>query len=132
MSHCPSCQAGAICPGASVSESEAFNREKHNVVVRQCCDLIDEKRELERKLAEAEETMRDVAHVVENFSAISSPLYQIRERIRSTLSDVPRTAFPATPVGLHANTDARAWADHFTECTAVNPSIAEIGVVNGW
>ena len=127
MSHCPSCQDSSVCPGCE-SESAEFIREQLNVVVRQSCDLIDEKRELQRQLYEAHETMRDILHVVENFSGISSPLYQIRERVRAALAcseqHTEPAQFPQAPPMLHLNTDARAWADHFTECTAVKPSIA--------
>ena len=50
MSHCPSCQDCAICPGCNCGEEAELRSEQLNIVTRQCCDLIDEKRALKEQL----------------------------------------------------------------------------------
>jgi hypothetical protein len=83
-----------------------LDQEKYSIVVRQCCDLIDEKRMLQKQFDElyckhihdlqvvhrlakfhdeACIAAADIIHVANNFDSFASPLQQIRDRMKSLL-----------------------------------------------
>ena len=88
------------------SPMNELDQEKYNIVVRQCCELIDEKRLIQKQFDElytvhihdlqvvhrlakfhdeACIAAADVIHVANNFDSFTGPLQQIRDRMKSLL-----------------------------------------------
>lgn len=55
-----------------------LDQEKHNIVVRQCCALIDEKRERDHQLSIAFAEMKLILHVCEEMKSFGDPLDVIK------------------------------------------------------
>jgi hypothetical protein len=70
---------------------ELRHEAKLDTLNRQCCDLIDEKRALQDRLAEAQCCIRDTVAIAENFSSLTHPLLQLKLRANAflTLPDLP-------------------------------------------